>query len=113
MPFRKSGLITITNESSSEVWFWYDINYLVMKKLPVDAMYFHTFWNRDTKTTPCEDYIILREVIGHGRYLGTNIGVIGDSIYNGTWFGEGEVKVFLDGDNEYPTLVGTGTKENW
>jgi hypothetical protein len=111
MPFRKSGLITITNESSSEVWFWYDINYLVMKRLPADAMYFHAFWNRDPKTTPGQDYVILPEVKGLGRYLGTNIGVIGDSVYNGTWFGEGEVKVYLDGDNEYPTLVGTGTED--
>ncbi len=111
MPFRTAALITITNESPEEVWIWYDINYLKLKKLPPDAMYFHAFWNRDPKTTLGEDYVILPMVEGKGRYLGTNVGVIGDSLYRGTWFGEGEVKIFLDDDNEHPTLVGTGTED--
>jgi hypothetical protein len=111
MPFRTSALITITNESPEEVWIWYDINYLKMKKLPDDAMYFHAFWNRNPKTTPGDDYEIMPKVEGKGRYIGTNIGVIGDSIYRGTWFGEGEVKIYLDGDNEFPTLAGTGTED--
>jgi hypothetical protein len=111
MPFRKSARISITNESKEEVWIWYDINYLQLKKLPDDAMYFHAFWNRDPKTTPGVDYEILPEVKGKGRYIGTNIGVIGDSVYRGTWFGEGEVKMYLDGDQELPTLVGTGTED--
>jgi hypothetical protein len=111
MPFRKSALITITNESAEEVWIWYDINYLQLDKLPDDAMYFHAFWNRNPKTTPGTDYEILPEVEGTGRYIGANIGVIGDSLYRGTWFGEGEVKIYLDGDREQPTLVGTGTED--
>jgi hypothetical protein len=111
MPFRKSGLVTIINESSSEVHIWYDINFLKMKAVPQDAMYFHAFWNRDLKTKLGEDYQILPKVNGCGRYLGANIGVIGDSLYNGTWFGEGEVKVYLDGDTTTPTLTGTGTED--
>lgn len=111
MPFRKSALITITNESEEEVWIWYDINYLQVRELPNDVLYFHAFWNRNLKTTLGEDYVILPNVEGRGRYIGTNIGVIGDSVYQGTWFGEGEVKIFLDGDKEMPTLVGTGTED--
>lgn len=111
MPFRTSALITITNESPEEVWIWYDINYQTMNKLPDDIMYFHAFWNRNPKTTPGDDYEIMPKVEGTGRYIGTNIGVIGDSIYRGTWFGEGEVKIYLDGDNEFPTLAGTGTED--
>ena len=111
MPYRKSGLITITNESTSEVQIWYDINFLKMKAVPQDAMYFHAFWNRDLKTKLGEDYQILPRVNGTGRYLGANIGVIGDSLYKGTWFGEGEVKVYLDGDKATPTLTGTGTED--
>lgn len=111
MPFRKSALVTLTNESDEEVWIWYDINYLELGKLPDDALYFHAFWHRDTKTTPGNDYEILPEVKGKGRYIGTNIGVIGDSLYRGTWFGEGEVKIYLDGDTNLPTLVGTGTED--
>lgn len=111
MPFRKSGLIEITNESTTEVQIWYDINYLIMDKIPDDAMYFHAYWNRNPKTTLGEDYVLLPKISGNGRFLGTNIGVIGDSLYRGTWFGEGEVKIYLDGDNQSPTLVGTGTED--
>jgi hypothetical protein len=63
------------------------------------------------KTTKGEDYVILPKVEGVGRYIGTNIGVIGDSLNNGTWFGEGEVKIYLDGDVKQPSLVGTGTED--
>ena len=111
MPFRKSAYITITNESKEEVWIWYDINYLSMNQLPEDALYFHAFWNRQLQTELGKDYEILPKVEGNGRYIGANIGVIGDSLYRGTWFGEGEVKVYLDGDKEQPTLVGTGTED--
>jgi hypothetical protein len=111
MPYRKSAYITITNESSKEVWIWYDINYLELEKLPADLMYFHAYWNRDLKTKAGRDYEILPEVKGTGRYIGTNISVIGDSLCRGSWFGEGEVKIYLDGDKENPTLVGTGTED--
>lgn len=111
MPYRKSALITLTNESAEEVWIWYDINYLELDKLPGDAMYFHAFWNRNLKTTPGEDCVILPKVEGTGRYIGANIGVIGDPLYRGTWFGEGEAKIYLDGDQSHPSLVGTGTED--
>jgi len=111
MPFRKSAKIEITNESSSYVLFWYDINLITLKKLGKNIMYFHTYWNRNPKTKIGVDYEILPELKGRGRYIGTNISVIGDTSYNGTWFGEGEVKIFLDGDKEFPTLIGTGTED--
>jgi len=112
MPFRKSGLVTVTNETDQEVWLWYDINFLKMNKVPDDAMYFHAYWNRNPKTTLGEDYEILPRVEGTGRYIGTNIGVIGgDPEYIGTWFGEGEVKAYIDGDTDHPTLIGTGTED--
>lgn len=111
MPFRKSAYITITNESSKEVWIWYDINYLKVDKLQKDVLYFHAYWNRNIKTTLGKDYTILPKVEGNGRFIGSNIGFIGDEHYRGTWFGEGEVKIYLDDDNEYPSLVGTGTED--
>lgn len=111
MPYKKSAFITITNESSSEVWFWYDINYLEVDKLPKNTLYFHAYWNRDIKTELGKDYVILPKVKGSGRYIGTNIGVIGGEAYRGSWFGEGEVKIYLDGDKDGPTLVGTGTED--
>ncbi len=111
MPFKKSAKIEITNESSSYVLFWYDINYNIVPELDDDVLYFHTFWNRSVKTELGEDYEILPGLEGKGRYIGANIGVIGDTSYLGTWFGEGEIKIYLDGDTEYPTLVGTGTED--
>ena len=54
---------------------------------------------------------ILPGVEGTGRYLGTNVGAIGNKGYLGSWFGEGEVKVYLDGDTDHPTLQGTGTED--
>jgi hypothetical protein len=58
------------------------------------------------------DYEVLPKVSGKGRYLGANFGVIADTkTYFDSWWGEGECKVYLDGDNENPTLAGTGTED--
>lgn len=111
MPFRKSARAEITNESNSFVLLWYDIDYLKMSKIDDDAMYFHAYWSRTMKTELGKDFEILPKIDGTGRYLGTNIGVIGNPDYTGTWFGEGEVKIYLDGDRKYPSLVGTGTED--
>ncbi len=111
MPYRKGAKIEVVNESTSQVLFWYDINYIEMERLPNNAMYFHAYWNRDLKTELGKDFQLLPKLYGKGRFLGTNVGVIGDKGYLGSWFGEGEVKVFLDGDVEHPTLQGTGTED--
>ncbi len=111
MPYRRSARIELTNESKYYVLYWFDIDYLQMRKLDDDAMYFHTYWNRAPETSLGKDYEILPAVKGKGRYIGANIGVIGNPDYKGTWFGEGEVKVYLDGDGDLPTLVGTGTED--
>lgn len=111
MPFRTGARVEIVNESSSQVLFWYDINMQQMESIPDDAMYFHTHWRRNEKTDLGKDFEILPRIEGIGRYLGTHIGVIGDPKYRGTWFGEGEVKIYLDGDSVNPTLVGTGTED--
>ena len=111
MPFRTAAKIEVVNESLSQVLFWYDINYIEMEEVPNDAMYFHTYWSRNLKTELGKDFQILPKVKGHGRFLGTNIGVIGDKGYLGSWFGEGEVKIYLDKDVDHPTLQGTGTED--
>ena len=111
MPYRTAAKIEVVNESSSQVLFWYDINYLEMERVPNDAMYFHAYWSRDLKTELGMDFQILPKVEGTGRFLGTNVGVVGDKGYLGSWFGEGEVKLYLDGDTNHPTLQGTGTED--
>lgn len=111
MPYRTAARIEIVNESSSQVLIWFDINFLEMDKIADDAMYFHTYWSRTLKSELGKDFEILPTVSGKGRFLGTNVGVIGSEEYLGTWFGEGEVKIYLDGDNEHPSLQGTGTED--
>ena len=111
MPFRKRAKIDIVNETDQFIMFYYKINVVKLPKLEDDALYFHAYWNRDTATVKGVDYTILPKVEGRGRYLGTNIGVIGNEKYRGSWFGEGEVKIYLDGDNEFPSLSGTGTED--
>jgi hypothetical protein len=110
MPFKKSAKIVLVNESNSHALIWYDINY-TLEKVPKDAMYFHAYWNHVSKTTLGTDYEILPTLKGKGRFIGSNISVISDSLLRNTWFGEGEVKVYLDGDNKLPSLSGTGTED--
>ena len=112
MPYRTAARIVITNESPKDLlMIFYDINYTVTKTPDPNSLYFHCYWNREIETKLGRDFEILPTVAGKGRFIGTNIGVVDDSAYQGRWWGEGEVKVFLDGDTDYPTLVGTGTED--
>lgn len=112
MPFRDGAKITISNESDRDLMMlFYDINVEKVQEHGENVLYFHTFWNRDAETTVGKDFEILSKVNGSGRFLGTNIGIIADPVYGDSWWGEGEVKMYIDGDGEYPTLVGTGTED--
>ena len=111
MPFRKAARIVVSNESDEALMLWYTVNYVVMPELPDDAMYFHTYWSRNPSTEIGKDFEILPKLKGKGRFIGTNVGFIGNPLFAGTWFGEGEVKMYLDGDKKYPTLAGTGTED--
>jgi hypothetical protein len=113
MPFRTGMKIVVTNESGKDLpMLFYDVDYTVGDKHGPDVMYFHAHWRRESPTKMQRDYEILPHVEGRGRYLGANFGVISDQKrYFKTWWGEGEVKVYLDGDQELPTLNGTGTED--
>lgn len=111
MPYRKGARIVLTNESDKAVNLFYDINILQVDKHPGYVMYLHAFWNRNTGTKLGEDFEILPAIKGKGRFLGCNLGIITDSVYANSWWGEGEVKMYLDGDAALPSLVGTGTED--
>ncbi len=111
MPYKTAAKIAVTNESEYYMMLYYDVDFVKVPKHADDMLYFHTYWSRNPKTEIGKDFEILPKVSGRGRYLGTNIGVIGNPDYQGTWFGEGEVKAYLDGDEEFATLVGTGTED--
>jgi Protein of unknown function (DUF2961) len=112
MPFKQAARIVITNESHQLIQrIFFDVDYNVLKSWDDDYMYFHAFWQRDTATVPAKDFDMLPPVNGRGRWLGVNVGVNANPMYKKSWFGEGEVKIYLDDDKDLPTLNGTGTED--
>ncbi|MEP7229817.1 MAG: glycoside hydrolase family 172 protein [Ginsengibacter sp.] len=112
MPFKKEARIQVTNESGKRLThLFFDINFQKINKWNDNYLYFHSFWSRDTATTLGEDFKLLPQVTGKGRFLGVNVGVNANPVYNDYWWGEGEVKMYLDGDGKFPTLVGTGAED--
>lgn len=113
MPFRTGMKITITNETSEDLkMFFYDVNFTVGDRHGPDMAYFHAHWRRENPTTLGQDFTLLPTVHGRGRLLGVNVSVIANKQkYFEAWWGEGELKVFLDGDKDHPTLCGTGTED--
>jgi len=113
MPFRTGFRITATNESPKNLaMFFYDVNFTLGDQHGPDAGYFHAHYRRENPTTLRSDFEILPRVAGRGRFLGCTLGAIADMVRYGTsWWGEGEVKVYLDDDRDYPTLSGTGTED--
>jgi hypothetical protein len=111
MPYRTAARVTLTNESDKTITLFYDIAYQQVTSHPNDVTYFHAYWHRIQKTELGKDFEILPQVKGRGRFLGTNIGIITDPLYQKSWWGEGEVKIYLDGDGALPTLNGTGTED--
>ncbi len=111
MPFRKGAKIVITNESKTrDHRVFFDVNFSSMETIDDNALYFHAHWRREAPTKLGQDFAVMPKVSGKGRFLGCNIGLVQDQRYLG-WWGEGEVKIFLDGDSEHPSLCGTGTED--
>jgi hypothetical protein len=112
MPFRRGARIVITNESGRPVnLIFYDVNYRTLPRQPADALYFHAWWSRERATRLGEDFRILPRIEGRGRFLGASVTVLTNPAYRDAWWGEGEVKIYLDADRDHATLVGTGTED--
>jgi hypothetical protein len=112
MPFLKGAKITLTNESDTRIAMcFYNVLYTLKPMPKNDILYFHAFFNRENKTKLGRDYTILPKISGEGKIIGVNFGIQSDPIYEDSWFGEGEVKIYLDGDDKYPTLCGTGLED--
>ena len=111
MPFRKAARLLLVNEGQKKVNLFYDVDFRSQPAQPADALYFHAWWSRERATTPGRDFRILPRITGHGRFLGASVTVLTNPAYEKSWWGEGEVKVRLDGDRANPTLVGTGTED--
>jgi hypothetical protein len=113
MPFRHGMKIVLSNEGDTKIdSVFYDVDYTLGDALPDDALYFHAHFRRENPTALQQDYEILPTVRGRGRFLGVNLGVRANMpLYATSWWGEGEVKIYLDGDATWPTLCGTGTED--
>jgi len=107
MPFRKSARLTIENLGTEEVILYYQIDY-TLTDVPTDAAYFHAQWRRSHPLGYKEVHTLLDDVEGQGQYVGTYLAWQSNS--NG-WWGEGEIKFYLDGDQDFPTICGTGTED--
>ena len=112
MPFRTGARVEVVNESAEELSpIYYDVNFRKLAEPLENAMYLHAFWSRDRATELGRPFQVLPRVEGRGRFLGAAVTVLTNPVYGRTWWGEGEVKFYLDGDREAPTLVGTGTED--
>ena len=107
MPFRRSARITMENVGPEQATLYYQITY-ALDTVPEDAAYFHAQWRRDNPLAYQDEHTLLAGVRGHGHYVGTYIAW---GVNNTGWWGEGEIKFFMDGDQEFPTICGTGTED--
>jgi hypothetical protein len=107
MPFRKRAKITMENLDERDMRLYYQINYTLCD-VPDDAAYFHAQFRRVPKLPAKTVYTILDGVKGRGQYVGTYLAW---EVHSPGWWGEGEIKFYLDGDKEWPTICGTGTED--
>ena len=109
MPFTKRAKITLTSEGTKEVPLFYQIDYTIGDRHPRDVGRLHVLFRRENPTTIKQDFAILPERKNKGRYIGAVIGI--RNTHPGQWWGEGEIKVYMDGDTEFPTICGTGSED--
>jgi hypothetical protein len=107
MPFRRKCRITLENVNDTDpMTLYYQIDY-TLTEVPADAGYFHAQWRRQN-TNETSDYTIIDGIKGKGHYVGVYLAW---GVNNNGWWGEGEIKFFMDGDKEFPTICGTGTED--
>ena len=107
MPFRKHARITITNDTNEDNFVFYTFNY-TLENVPEDALYFHAQWRRTNPVPYKQFYTVVDGIRGRGRYVGT---FMAWQQNNTGWWGEGEILMYMDGDREHPTIIGTGTED--
>lgn len=107
MPFRKHCRITMENIAEEDMVLYYQVDY-TLATVPDDAAYFHAQFRRVNPLPYKQDFVIADSIQGKGQYVGTYMAYGANS--NG-WWGEGEIKFFMDGDTKFPTIIGTGTED--
>jgi hypothetical protein len=115
MPFRKHCRVTVTNIQDvdkadldkNHMGLYYQVNY-TLTDVPEDCAYFHAQWRRANPLPYKEEHTLVDGVKGQGHYVGTYMAW---GVNNNGWWGEGEIKFFMDGDKKFPTICGTGTED--
>lgn len=106
MPFRKSAKITMTNTDTKPMTLYYQIDY-TLTDVPKDAGYFHAQYHRANPVNGGIDTLV-SGIKGKGQYVGTYLAW---EVHNDGWWGEGEIKFYIDDDTQFPTINGTGTED--
>ncbi len=109
MPFEEHVRIVVTNGAERSTVLYYQVDYTVEAKREEGAGYLHVGFRRQNPTVMKDDFVIVDGLEGPGRFLGCAVGV--RVIDAGDWYGEGEVKVYRDGDTDLPTICGTGLED--
>lgn len=107
MPFRKRARITMENIDDKDMVLYYQIDY-TLTQVPADAAYFHAQFRRVNPLPFKEVYTLIDGIQGAGQYVGTYMAW---GVHNRGWWGEGEIKFYMDGDKDFATIVGTGTED--
>ncbi|HWQ91357.1 MAG TPA: glycoside hydrolase family 172 protein [Clostridia bacterium] len=107
MPFHKSARITMENTDDKQMTLYYQVNY-TLTDVPRDAGTFHAQFRQEKPLKEKGIYTIVDGIKGQGQYVGTYLAW---GVHSPGWWGEGEIKFFMDGDKEWPTIAGTGTED--
>jgi hypothetical protein len=109
LPFGRRIRIELVNASPRASILYYQVDYTLQRDLPSDLGLLHATFRRENPTVLRQDFVIADGLRGPGRFLGCNVGV--RVIDHAAWYGEGEVKIFRDGDDALPTICGTGLED--
>jgi hypothetical protein len=107
MPFRKKARITMENLDRAPMRLYYQLDY-TLAEVPKDAAYFHAQFRRVNPLPAKGVYTIVDNIKGRGHYVGTYMAW---GVNSNGWWGEGEIKFYMDGDQQFPTICGTGTED--
>jgi hypothetical protein len=107
MPFRKKCRITMENIDDKDMVLYYQVDY-ILTEVPNDAAYFHAQFHRVNPLPYKSNFVLVDSIKGRGQYVGTYMAW---GVHNNGWWGEGEIKFYMDGDTDYPTICGTGTED--
>jgi Protein of unknown function (DUF2961) len=109
MPFAHHVRVELENGSEAPTVLYYQVDYTLEPAMPTGNGYLHASFRRENPTLLKSDLVVTEGLAGPGRFLGCNLGI--RVLDEGIWYGEGEVKVFLDGDSTHPTICGTGLED--